>query len=236
VLLLDGEMPEADLRARLMNVAAAAERPVERGAFEIVAADRVKRGIGNLGSPAVQAELDPWLEGIELLILDNLSSLTVGLRENDSDAWSPIQQWLLQLRRRGLSVLIVHHAGKTGGQRGTSRREDVLDTSFCLRRPSDHSAAEGARFEVHIEKARGIHGELVLPFEARLETGDGKNAWSMKDVEDADRLRVAALPATGMTVREIAEEIGIGKSVVHRMEQRIEREEKEEAADQDEGE
>jgi hypothetical protein len=56
----------------------------------------------------------------------------VGLRENDSDAWSPIQQWLLQLRRRGLAVLIVHHAGKilscrsrvyprSVGQRGTSR-------------------------------------------------------------------------------------------------------------------
>ena len=57
----------------------------ERGTFELLAADRVKRGIGNLGSPVVQAELDPWLEGVELLILDNLSSLTVGLRENDSD-------------------------------------------------------------------------------------------------------------------------------------------------------
>ena len=44
----------------------------------------------------------------------------MGLRENDSDAWSPIQQWLLQLRRRGLAVLIVHHAGKTGGQRGSA--------------------------------------------------------------------------------------------------------------------
>jgi hypothetical protein len=31
--------------------------------------------------------------------------------------------------------------------------------------------------------ARGIHGELVKPFEARLETRDRKNAWSMKDVE-----------------------------------------------------
>src|SRR5260370_41795309 len=60
-------------------------------------------------------------------------------------------------------------------------------------------------------KARGIHGELVLPFEARLETRDGKAAWSMKDVEDADRLRVSGLLAAGMTVREIAEEIGIGK-------------------------
>src|SRR5882724_2127206 len=111
---------------------------------------------------------------------------------------------------------------------------DVLDTSFCLRRPSDYSLAQGARFEVHIEKARGIHGELVLPFEARLETRDGRAAWSMKDVED--RLRVAALLAAGMTVREIAEEIGIGKSVVHRMKQRIDREAKEEAAGQNEGE
>jgi len=34
---------------------------------------------------------------------------------------------------------------------------------------------------------RGIHGELVLPFEARLDTRDGTAAWSMKDVEDADR-------------------------------------------------
>jgi transposase len=58
----------------------------------------------------------------------------------------------------------------------------------------------------------------------------------MKDVEDADRLRVVALLATGMTVREIAEEIGIGKSVVHRMKQRIDREATEAAADQDKGE
>ena len=57
----------------------------------------------------------------------------------------------------------------------------------------------------------------------------------MKDVEDADRLRVAALLATGMTVREIAEEIGIGKSVVHRMKQRIEREAQKAEGDQDEG-
>jgi putative DNA primase/helicase len=55
--------------------------------------------------------------------------------------------------------------------------------------------AQGARFEVHIEKARGTLGENVKPFEARLDTLDGKPAWCMKDVEDADRLRVAALLA-----------------------------------------
>ena len=175
----------------------------------------------------VQAELDCWLDGVELLILDNLSSLTVGLRESDSDAWSPIQEWLLRLRRRGISVLIVHHAGKRGEQRGTSRREDVLDTSFSLRRPSDYSMEQGARFEVHIEKGRGLVGEHAKPFEAQLELRDGKAAWSVKDVEDAVRMRVAALLAAGMSVREIAEEIGATKSAVHRMKQRIEREARE---------
>jgi putative DNA primase/helicase len=106
-----------------------------------------------------------------------------------------------------------------------------LDTSFCLRRPSDHSAA-GARFEVHIEKARRIHGRHVKPFEARLETRDGKNAWSMKDVEDAARLRVAALLVTGMTVREIAERQigGAPQGAAHRPAS------EEAADDQDEGE
>jgi putative DNA primase/helicase len=199
--------------------------------LKIIAGDLVDHGIGNLASPLVQAELDPWLDGVELLILDNLSSLTAALRENDSDSWSPIQQWLLRLRRRGISVLIVHHAGKGGEQRGTSRREDVLDTSISLRRPSDYMSTQGARFEVHIEKGRGIHGEHAKPFEARLDICDQKAAWTMKEVEDMERVRVAALLATGMSVRDIAEEIGISKSAVHRLKQKIEQEAAEVAAD-----
>ena len=126
-------------------------------------------GIGNFASPKVQDELDPLLDGVELLVLDNLSSLTSVIRDNDAESWNPIQEWLLRLRRRGVSVLIVHHAGKGGEQRGTSRREDVLDTSISLRRPSDYIPTEGAKFEVHFEKARGIHGDKAKPFEAKLE-------------------------------------------------------------------
>jgi putative DNA primase/helicase len=107
----------------------------------------------------------------------------------------------------------------------------VLDTSISLRRPTDYTPAQGARFEVHIEKGRGIHGEDAKPFEARLDIREGKTTWAMKDVEDSARLRVVALLAAGMSVREIAEEIGIAKSVVHRMKQKIERAAKEEAGE-----
>jgi putative DNA primase/helicase len=249
VLLIDGEMPAQALRERLARVVAAppslqlrrtetepVEALAETGAeretpapalLDIIAGDLIERGIGNLASPPVQAELEPWLEGVELLILDNLSSLTAALRENDGDAWSPLQQWLLRLRRRGISVLIVHHAGKGGEQRGTSRREDVLDTSISLRRPDDYAPTEGARFTVHIEKGRGIHGEHARPFEASLAIVHGRALWSMKEVEDAGCARVASLLTAGLSIREIAEETGIHRSKVHRLKRRIEEEQAE---------
>ena len=53
-----------------------------------------------------------------------------------------MQAWLLELRRRGMTVLLIHHAGKSGDQRGTSAREDIMDTVISLRRPREYSMAE----------------------------------------------------------------------------------------------
>ena len=58
----------------------------------------------------------------------------------------------------GISVLFIHHAGKGGQQRGTSRREDVLDTVIAMRKPADFNPGDGAYFEIHFEKARGLYG------------------------------------------------------------------------------
>jgi putative DNA primase/helicase len=102
----------------------------------------------------------------------------------------------------------------------------VLDTSFNLRQPGDYSIEQGARFEVHIEKGRGLAGDHARPFEAQLDLTAGKAAWIVKDAEEAVRVRVAALLATGMSVREIAEEVGATRSAVHRLKQRLEREAK----------
>ena len=155
-------------------------------------------------------------------MLDNLSSLTAVIRDNDAESWNPIQEWLLRLRRRGVSVLIVHHAGKGGEQRGTSRREDVLDTSISLRRPSDYAPVEGARFEVHFEKARGIHGDRAKPFEAKLEIRDGASAWTIREIEDVNLARVKALLDDELSIRDIADETGLSKSTVHRLKKQIE--------------
>ena len=196
--------------------------PVKGTVRKILAGDLIEAGgIGNLASAEVQTELDQWLEGVDLLVLDNLSSLTAVIRDNDAESWGPIQEWLLRLRRRGISVLIVHHAGKGGQQRGTSRREDVLDTSISLRRPADYSPTEGAKFEVHLEKARGVHGDAAKPFEAKLEVRSSVAVWTTRELEDANRARVEALLEDGLSVRDIADETGISKSTVQRIKKSI---------------
>jgi len=224
VLLIDGEMPAAALQERLASIIASTpESELDPTNIQIIAGDLIEAGgIGNLASTDVQGELAGWLDGVDVLVLDNLSSLTAVIRDNDAESWGPIQEWLLRLRRRGISVLIVHHAGKGGQQRGTSRREDVLDTSISLRHPADYSPVDGARFEVHLEKARGVHGDAAKPFEARLETRDGRASWTTRELEDANRARVEALLDDGLSVREIADETGIPKSTVHRLKKAIE--------------
>jgi AAA domain len=107
------------------------------------ASDTTERGI-NLATAEGQHGIERVLDGADLVILDNLSTLFPNGSESASDAWVPMQNWLLKLRRRGVAVLFVHHAGTNGRQRGTSRREDVLDTVIALRRPENYSPDQGA--------------------------------------------------------------------------------------------
>jgi putative DNA primase/helicase len=216
VFLVDGEMPGAELQKRLKEIQIGAARKPENGFFRVLVGDLEDLGIGNLADPKVQARIDAELDGADVVILDNLSSLTTVIRDNDQDSWSPIQAWLLRLRRRGISVVIIHHAGKGGDQRGTSKREDVLDTSISLRRPPDYNPTEGARFEVHIEKGRGILGNDAKPFEAMLTVlATGETVWTIREIDDVNLARVRALAEdTEMSIRDIASETGIPKSTV----------------------
>ena len=153
VLYVDGEMPLAALQERLDCIVNGAGVEANPDYFQILPADYFEAGgLPNLATRAGQVAIDHLLNGVSLLVIDNLSTLASIGRDNDAESWGPVQDWLLSLRRLGISVLLVHHAGKGGQQRGTSRREDVLDTVIALRRPSDYLPSEGARF-------RGPFGE-----------------------------------------------------------------------------
>jgi putative DNA primase/helicase len=90
-----------------------------------------------------------------------------------------MQDLLLQLRYRGIAVMMVHHAGKSGAQRGTSRREDVLDVSISLESQHDAEDDPGGSFKVVWMKRRGFSGTDCPSFEATLTIdADGVVVWS----------------------------------------------------------
>jgi hypothetical protein len=80
----------------------------------------------NIANPEVQQAITARSVNTrsKVLILDNLSTLASGMKENEADSWELVNNWLLDLRRRKIAVVIVHHAGRSGEVRGTSKRED----------------------------------------------------------------------------------------------------------------
>jgi hypothetical protein len=155
---------------------------------------------------------------VELIIVDNISTLCRDSGpENEAESWRGPQEWALRMRRLGRSVLFIHHSGKGGAQRGSSKREDTLDAVINLRRPSDYQPEQDARFEIHFEKYRNGAGDDAKPIEATLgKDGDGRACWTWRSVEEGTYERVVALSDGGFSPRDIAAELGINKSNVSR--------------------
>ena len=221
VLYVDGEMPLVSLQERLRTISIGLDAGIPDDAFRILAADNTENGL-SLGSEEGQKALEPLLRDVDLLILDNLSTLCTTGSESASEAWVPMQNWLIGLRRKGIAVLLVHHAGTNGRQRGTSRREDALDTVIALRRPEDYLPEHGARFEVHFEKLRNrVDGDGVISFEAKLElfVADEREGvrWFAHDLSPPVFKQATELFQDGLTVREVAATMHISKTEAGRM-------------------
>jgi hypothetical protein len=219
VLVIDGEMPAGTLQERLTCISTRqGVEPPSPDYLRIVASDLHSDGLPDLSDPGCQGRYDDVLGDAKLIIVDNLSTLCRSGRDNDAESWTPVQEWALARRREGRAILFVHHAGKGGQQRGTSRKEDVLDSVIALRRPEDYKASEGARFEVHFEKTRGFTGPGAEPFEATLTEG----GWSTRDLQDVLDGQVWALHQQGVKQRDIAQEVGKSAATVNRIIKRLE--------------
>jgi hypothetical protein len=214
-LYIDGEMPAPVMQERLSQIVAGTDQ-VPKAPFTLLTPDLQPEGMPRIDNPEGQEAIESILTSeIKLIVIDNVSTLT-GAKENEADGWTPVQAWALKQRQMGRTVLFVHHAGKGGAQRGTSRREDVLDTVLALKRPVNYNADQGAVFEIHFEKARGLYGDDVAPIEARLSDTSGVLTWDWRSVEATTFDRVVDLSKEGLSQKEIADELQLNKSTVSR--------------------
>lgn len=214
VVYVDGEMADEDIQLWLKETASLdGMNPLEKGYFNLIAADRQDRNIPSLSTLAGQKMLREQIGEAKILFLDNISCLFRGGDEKEATDWESAQEWLISLRREGISVVLGHHDGKSGLQRGTSKREDPLNWVIQLKRPKNYQPEEGLRCEVHFEKARRLHGVEARPFGVALVTDvHGKPTYAVKAMAEAmgDTIRQMH-DEMGKTFNEIGKQLGISK-------------------------
>ena len=219
VLYVDGEMPCRSLEQRIEGMGADDDLIVLNHESLFHLTGRVL----NLTDPKVQAAITRLCieKGIKVLILDNLSCLFSGMKENDADAWESVLPWLLELRRNRIGVVIVAHSGRNGNMRGTSRREDAAFFVIRLDEVADKGATlkEGAKFIARFTKDRNSQIEQPA-IEWTFQTGqDGKTTITTKE---ADGMAVLIeWVRDGLTsATDIGKEMGLSTGQVSKMAKR----------------
>ena len=220
VLYLDGEMPIDDIKNRdsgMVNV----DGSVTYLHHEILF--RKTGRVMNLTDTDFQLALLEFCRtgGFKVLFLDNLSTLALGINENDADDWEKLQPWLLRLRREGIAVVFVHHAGrKKEHMRGTTKREDAAFWVVGLDDASSEGS-KGAKFMMRFTKNRNSTGDDTKPITWHFqpqESGDIIPEYSKVSRED-DFLEL--LRGGLNTCRDLAEEMECSKGTISKLAKRM---------------
>ena len=219
VLYLDAEMAGAVMQQRVASFIPEDTPDDLADNFRLFTPDLLPEGqpLPDLSTVAGQQMIEPLISNnTRVIVIDNLSAWCRTGKENESESWTPVSNWLLTLRRRGIAVLLVHHAGKNGEQRGNSKKEDLLDIVIQLKRAGDYDPRTGAAFTWAVTKGRHLVGDDAAELDLVLKIDDGVARWTFKEAEASSAERILALADEGLTGPLIAEDLGINRSTVWR--------------------
>jgi len=220
VLYVDAELPIGLVQTRLR-----AFGPPPPNFFILSMEHLYRQGasLPDLATSAGQEFFDKLLEERkpELVILDPLTALIRSGAENEAESWAPVQNWMLKQRFRGRTILLAHHEGKTGKQRGTSKREDVLDVMVGLKLRSDLASESETVFELNFTKARSFFGADATPRVMRLSTTSETVTWTHEGKEASKAERVAEMLEQGYEPSAIMDETGLTKGRISQIKKEL---------------
>ncbi len=157
VLLLDGELDSADLGQRLKWLDPEGRAEDEKLIILSRQHQDFRAAFPNLSKEQDAEDLIQFCldQGVELLVLDNLTTLTQLEDENSASAFNTIIHGLLmRLKAIGIACVLVHHSNKgDGGYRGSSALATTFNAIIHLKK---ERLTRGA-FTLNFQKARNNH-------------------------------------------------------------------------------
>ncbi len=208
VVYFDAEMnlPDVQERARLIGISSTN--------FVWLQNERVfeylKRNL-NIAELSDQAAIAEMLNDGDVFIIDNLSTAASGMSENDNDAFDAIKDWLLGLRGRKITVLIVHHAGRNGEMRGASRREDMAHWIISLK--DDSGDGEKKAWLTHFKKCRNCQAAEAPSLRWTIQTDADHLSYACEKHSGPEAM--LALIRDGVeTATDLAEELSVTKGCI----------------------
>ena len=210
-LYIDSEMNLFDVQQRCEAL------QIEGDQFNILSHERLYSTSDdqvsfNLADPSQQDAITEVAmeQSIDVLIIDNLSTGFLGLRENESDSWERVSPWLLDLRRRGIGVILVCHAGRNGQIRGTSKREDATHWILSAEDSDEVPEPNVLSFKTKFTKCRNAQPSDACALAWRIDfTAEGP----LVTTRTIDKYsQFVELVLGGMTsAKDLAEELEISK-------------------------
>lgn len=191
VLLVDGEMDISDVKDRLGVVFEAVKGDAKKANenLRIWARKDTKAG-PEFPDLATEGGREWLLRVVDetkptLLILDNLSTLATVADENAATSWDPVLGTLQAVQQAGCAVLLVHHARKNAGAKGSYRGSQklsvLLDIIISLNENPLAGEVNGSAFCLRFEKSRGLTTSTGYELEAKFEAEpDGRSKWSFE--------------------------------------------------------
>jgi RecA-family ATPase len=220
VLYIDGEMPLDLTRDRLSGLCKA-NKTLSVLHHEVLF-NEAELAINVAASNTQRVITELCITGaFKLLILDNLSCLASGMKENDADEWEKLLTWLLELRRRRIAVIIVHHSGRSGLMRGTTKREDSAAWIIKVDQSSDDPEDATAKFNSLFEKKpRSItQSEWIRSWTFKTEH-DAIVTFSCE--EKSNECKVLELVQNGLgSATDIALELGLTKGTISKLAKKL---------------
>jgi putative DNA primase/helicase len=220
VLYFDGELPGRFLQKRLSFLGPLPNDLLILSRDQFHARQKLMPDIGTVEG---RRELDQIIEAHDpdLIIFDSISTLVRSGEENDATGWAPIADWLMSHRWKGRSTILVHHEGRSGKPRGTSKREDILDTMINLAnrvpKPGEEVNEYESVFDLNYTKHRDFFGPDAAPLVMRLTTKSGKAEWEVEAQAEDLRSRIVKFLKAGWKQRDIAKELGVTEGRVSQL-------------------